>query len=247
LHYRSFDPEEHGRLSAREAIRQVAASHGVVVPLIPKNRKDATVHNNRAAFVAGLATGMEKVLLLQKGEDPVPLDYRDFVTCVQRKDQIDKPIAEFAAFIADRLQQRTGTGIVEQKTFLAKLNLGASSAENEMRDLAEYYLETDEYRRAARGEGHVIAGRKGAGKTALFVVLRDKLGQHRQTIVLDLKPEDFQLLKFKDVVLEHLEQGTKEHTIMAFWEYLLLLETCHKILEQDQQYHLTRQSRNQRG
>lgn len=245
LGYRSFDPEEHGRLSAREAIKQVALSHGVVVPLIPKNRKDESVHNNRAAFVAGLATGMEKVLLLlQKGEDPVPLDYRDLVTCIHRKEQIDKHVGDFAAFIADRLQQGTSPVVPQQKTFLAALNLGASSAENEMRDLGEYYLETDEYRRAARGEGQVIAGRKGSGKTALFVQLRDKLKQHRQTIVLDLKPEGFQLLKFKDVVLEHLEHGTKAHTITAFWEYLLLLETCHKILEQDQQYHINDHSLN---
>ncbi len=58
---------------------------------------------------------------------------------------------------------------------LASLNLGASAAENEMQDLGDYHLETDEYRRALRGEAQVIAGRKGSGNTALFVQLRDKL------------------------------------------------------------------------
>src|SRR5208283_5763866 len=116
-------------------------------------------------------------------------------------------------------------------TFLASINLGASNAENEMRDLGDYYLETDEYQRALRGEAQIIAGRKGSGKTALFVQLRDKLRRNKQTVVLDLKPEGFQLLKFKDVIMERLQQGMKEHTITAFWEYLLLLETCHKLLE----------------
>jgi hypothetical protein len=240
LSFRLYDPDEQGRLPGREAIKQVATSHGVVVPLISAVRVDAFVHNLRGAFVAGLAAGLDKVrLLLQKGDDPVPLDYRDLVTSIQRTSQVDNRISNFAPLIAEQFQKTTGTVVAEQKTFLAALNLGASSAENEARDLGDYYLETAEFKRAAQGEAEVITGRKGSGKTALFMQLRDKKLQHKQTVVLDLKPEGFQLLKFKDVVLEHLEHGSKEHTIVAFWEYLLLLETCHKILELDQQNHIT--------
>src|SRR5258708_9009569 len=108
-----------------------------------------------------------------------------------------------------------------------------------MSELSEYYLETDEYRRASRGEVQVVAGRKGSGKTALFFRLRDNIRRDPQLIVLDLKPEGFQLLKFKDLVLAYLEQGTREHTITAFWEYLLLLEFCHKILEKDRGRHIS--------
>jgi hypothetical protein len=38
-------------------------------------------------------------------------------------------------------------------------------------------------------------------------------------------------------VLDLLEEGTREHTITAFWEYLLLLEVAYKILEKDRAYH----------
>lgn len=240
LNFRVYDPEEHGRLSGRDAIRQVAMSHGVVIPLLGPNRIDNVVHNYRAAFIAGLSAGFEKLtLILQKGDDPVPLDYRDLVASVQRQNQIDFQISQFVPTVTENLQKAAGPAAVEQKTFLATLNLGASSAENEERDLGGYYLETSEFTRAAKGEAQVIAGRKGSGKTALFLQLRDKKLQHKQSVVLDLKPEGYQLLKFKDVVLEHLEQGSKEHTIIAFWEYLILLETCHKILEMDKNHHIT--------
>src|SRR6185437_1813728 len=99
-----------------------------------------------------------------------------------------------------------------------------SSAENELMEIGHYYLETDEFRRALRGEVRVVAGRKGSGKTALFAQLRNKLRKHKSRIVIDLRPEGFQLLKFKERVLDYLEEGTKEHTITVFWEYLLLLE-----------------------
>src|SRR6185312_8367756 len=74
LRYRSFDPAEQSRLAAPETIQSVAACLGVLVPLAPAAMADARIHNLRAAFVAGLAQGMGKVLsLVQGGEDPVPL------------------------------------------------------------------------------------------------------------------------------------------------------------------------------
>ena len=55
--------------------------------------------------------------------------------------------------------------------------------------------------------------------------------------MLDLKPEGYKLLKFKEDVLGLLSGGMLEHTITAFWEYLLLLEICYKILDEDRIHH----------
>lgn len=239
LEFRTFDPEEHGRLPAGEAINNVAQSLGVITSLLPSVRNDAEVHNFRVAFVAGLAMGMDKpLLLLQEGEEPVPLDYRDLVKVFYSLDQINRHIADFSTEVMARLQAQSPAVVSEPQTFLERLNLGASSAENELRDLGNYYLETDEFRRVFKGEIRVVTGRKGAGKTALFLQVRDRLRSDRGKVVLDLKPDGFQLLKFKERVLDYLEEGTKAHTITAFWEYLLLLETCHRILTQDEVWHM---------
>jgi hypothetical protein len=239
LRFRAFDPDEQGRLGAGEAIENVSQSHGVVTFLLSRDRIDARVHNIRAAFIAGLTLGMEKeLLLLQHGEEPVPLDYRDLVKAFRFPTQIDEAVADFSPRISARLQSAGPVIISEPQTLLERINLGASSAENELQELGNYFLETDEFRRTLRGEVRVLAGRKGSGKTALFAQLRDKLRQDRSRVILDLRPEGFQLLKFKDRVLDYLEEGTKEHTITAFWEYLLLLEVCYKLLEKDQSVHL---------
>lgn len=239
LFYRSFDPEESGRLSALDAIADVASSHGVVIPLLGARFKDARVHNFRAAFVAGLAQGMEKALLvLQLGDDPVPLDYRDLVKGLPSSEQIDGHVGEFATEVTASLQAVRSVDVAEPATLLARLSLGAPSAENEFRELSNYYLQTDEFSQALRGEAQVVLGRKGAGKTALFFQLRDRLRPDRKMVVLDLKPEGFQLLKFKEQVLDYLEEGTRAHTVTIFWEYLLLLEVCHKLLQQDAVLHL---------
>ena len=217
----------------------MVSSHGVVISLLSKERTEATVHNLRAAFVAGIARALDKeLLLLQPTGDPVPLDYRDLVSEYKNIDQINELIGEFAPAVTARLQADVSPVISRPQTFIAQLNLGASAAENEMQELGGYFLETDEYRRTLRGEVQIVTGRKGSGKTALFAQVRNKLRQDRQIVVLDLKPEGFQLLKFKELVLELLQEGTKEHTITAFWEYLLLLEICHKLLEKDREIHL---------
>ena len=87
---------------------------------------------------------------------------------------------------------------------------------------------------------HLVVGRKGSGKSAVFLQIRDRERSRNrsQNIVLDLKPEGYKLVKFKEVMLSFLEEGTFQHTVTAFWEYVLLLEVCYKILEKDQKRHL---------
>jgi hypothetical protein len=79
-------------------------------------------------------------------------------------------------------------------------------------------------------------GRKGSGKTALFFQIRDKVRTDRQNVVLDLKPEGHQLKRFRDVLLL-LSDSVQEHLATAFWEYVLLLEICHKLLQNDKNYY----------
>jgi hypothetical protein len=237
LRYRSFDPTEQSRLPAPEAIENVAASFGVIVPLAPATMQGSRIHNFRAAFVAGLAHGMDKAsALVQAGEDPVPLDYRDLVNSYRHPGAIDDIIERFALEVTDALQAQVKAPPAAPN-LLASLDMGSSTAENEFVHLGEYYVQTDQFRRALRGEVRIVVGRKGSGKTAVFAQVRDHIRPDRNQIVLDLKPEGYQLRKFKEQVLDLLEAGTREHTITAFWEYLLLLEVAYKILEKDRIYH----------
>lgn len=211
------------------------------MPLLSQSHDGVNVHNMRAAFIAGLADGMEKPLcILQNGDDPVPLDYRDFAKATYKLDDINEHIAEFSGEVAEAFQQGLPVVLDRTPTFLQSLDLGASSAENEMRSLERYYLATDQFQTALRGDAHLVVGRKGSGKSAVFLQLRDRERNRNpvKNIVLDLKPEGYKLVKFKELVLQFLAEGTFQHTITAFWEYVLLLEICYKVLEKDVQRHV---------
>jgi hypothetical protein len=243
LFYRSFDPQESPRLSAGEGFEQVAQSFGVLLHLLPHQISDAMIHNLRVAFLGGLAEGFGKVLLiLQDGEEPIPLDCRDLVDVFMEPSHIDEAISDFATRVTEAMQQTRYQEVDKVQSSLEKLTFGSSAAENEFRELSGYYLETDQFQRALRGEVRLVVGRKGSGKTAIFAQVRDRTREDRQNIVVDLRPDGYQLLKFKEMVLKYLGPGSLEHTVTAFWEYLLLLEICYKLLEKDRLPH-TRDSR----
>lgn len=238
VQFRSFNPAEDSRLSAIDAIKHVATSHGVLALFLGNEAADADIHNIRGAFIAGLSHGMRKpTLLLQSKDGPVPLDVRDFVKTFAAQREIDDLIHDFSLDVFESVQ-KVGEVALPSGSLLSRVSMGDPMAENEFTTLGEYYLQTDEFGRAARGEVNLVVGRKGTGKTALFSQVRDQKRKNRKNIVVDLKPEGYQLIKLKESVLDFLSGGAKTHLITAFWEYLLFLEVSKKILEKDKETHL---------
>jgi hypothetical protein len=237
LYYRSFDPSESPRLSALHAIKQVCESYGVIVQMLGSEMQDSSIHNIRAAFIAGLARGIDiPCRIMQNGFSPVPIDFRDIVNIFRNLEDINEVIAEFVKDVVREMQELE-PATQRKLSSLEKIDFGASAAENEIRKLQRYYLPTDAFSKALRGEVQLILGRKGTGKSAIFHQLSNREKSSGKNVVLDLQPEGYKLIKFKEQVLDYLEEGSFQHTIMAFWEYLLALEVAHKILESDKARH----------
>jgi hypothetical protein len=139
----------------------------------------------------------KEVLIIQTADDKAPLDYRDEITICKGYRQIEEAIEAFSSRVTLAFQNEQGSLDLRDRPLIQRLNLGSSAAENEFTDLAEYFVETDIFRRALRGEVRIALGRKGSGKTALFSQVRDKKRDNRKNIILDLRPEGYQLIKFK--------------------------------------------------
>ncbi len=89
---------------------------------------------------------------------------------------------------------------------------------------------------ALKGEVNLVVGRKGSGKTALWISVRDKTRQDKRNIVVDLRPDGYQLIKLKEEIFDHLSEGAREHLITAFWEYLILLEVAYNLLKKTSRF-----------
>src|SRR3546814_11064399 len=111
----------------------------------------------------------------------------DWSSDVCSSDLIDEAIADLAGEVIQKFSEVDRSSESTDESILAKVHFGASSAENEITDLADYYLATDEFRRALQGAARLVVGRKGSGKSAVFFRVRDKISSSRRNICLALK------------------------------------------------------------
>lgn len=224
--FERYDPQEKGRLPGAYAIFSVVEQDALVARFLSKSRDGSLLHNIRVAFCSGVAeaTGRE-LLLFQDADEPVPLDFRDYVTWAPDPSDLSPKVTALILNLYEFHESAAATLAGRRpQTLIARVDLGSSIAENESRFLSNYYLATAQFSRALRAEYQAITGRKGSGKTALFIELRNVLRKDPNNVVLDLQPEGFQLLKFREANLSFLTEGTKEHLLTVFWEYVLLVE-----------------------
>ena len=230
IHCRKFDPNESARFSIQDAIDEVASSYGIVLIFNNRSGFENLLHNLRCAFVAGLAEGFGiRTLILNHEDQNLALDYRHRGFTYRVASQVDKPVTDFSIDLFEAIQLRSNSGLKPLAGALAKLNLGASQAENEEVELANYYHRTELFERLLRNELSVVAGRKGTGKSAMFIQAGSRLSRDKRNVVVSLQPEGYQLRKLKEALLIRLEPGSRDHLVAAFWEYILFIEIASAI------------------
>jgi len=237
LRFRTFDPRETSRLSLQEAYKEVCSSYGVIAYLVDPNRIGAIAHNSRCAFAAGMAMATGKfTLMLQENEIRQPIDYRDIVKSYSKASEIQDLTIPLVKSVVEKLQEKRFVATALPLKQLEKIDLGDLAAENEIGALRTYFVPTGQYNDAKRGHASLVVGRKGTGKTAIFYGVRSAYKPSKDHLVLDLKPEGHQLTKLREAVLKELSPGLRQHVLTAFWNYLLLMELSHKIIQEEERY-----------
>jgi hypothetical protein len=228
VNFRTFDPAETPRFSIITAISDITSSAGVVVPFLESYVEDAERHNIRAAFVAGLANGLGREALLTRfgtaGAAPAAADFREDVEVFSAEGPVTARVIDFCKNTLIAAQSIRSPRGQRAASALQRLSLGATAAENEFKTLENYFVETAEYLRTARGEVEIVAGRKGSGKTAIFFMVRNSFRDQKNSVLSDLRPESHQLSLFKSELIKIVDAGAFDHTIAGFWYFLVLSE-----------------------
>lgn len=231
--FRSFKAWEIGRLTAQEAWDSVGASFGIVVTWSDGKDIEARRNNQRAALIFGIARGLEvPALLIAHDRSHLPADLNDKATRFSDPAELDALFTSFRDEIQDAINARQEARNLPL-ALLDAIHCGDPAAENEQDDLRDYFLETEEFKRTLRDSSNLIIGRKGSGKTAIFLQVRDRVRADKRNIVVDLNPEGYQLLKLKEILTALQSLGARKEFITVFWQYVLWLEIAYKILEKD--------------
>ncbi|MCP8940543.1 hypothetical protein NK718_18615 [Alsobacter sp. SYSU M60028] len=235
LKFRSFNPAEISRLNASEAYEHTMSSFGIVAFWEEGNTEKARKNNQRAAFIIGLARGHGiPAQLIAPENSRLPLDLQDIAVRWVQLSDLDAIISEFrngvTEFQHDHVEIKS-----QDANLLNRLHCGDPTAENEASALSEYFLETEAYQKTLAGHANILVGRKGSGKTAVFLQVRDITRVNKHNIIVDLMPDGHQLIKLKEIIFDHLSLGSRKEFISAFWQYILWLEIAYKLLEKDEQ------------
>jgi hypothetical protein len=234
VRFRDFNPGEIDRLTATEAFEQVAQSFGVIAIWHSDDAPEAFRQNQRAAFAIGVARGLDiPSMLLAHHSTRLPLDLDEFATRWSSLADVDANLRDFRERVAEAQEAHVELRQTGHR-FLDVVHCGDPAAENEATQLDNYFLETEQFRLTLEGDLNIILGRKGSGKSAIFIQTRNRVRANKNNIVIDLAPEGFQLVKIKEFVLKQLALGTRKELIAAFWEYIIWLELAYKLLEKDE-------------
>lgn len=230
--YRSFDPAQIPRLTAAQAVADVSSSAGAIVPLIADEIVDFHLHSLRASFVIGLCHGFDvEVLAIQYDGRPVALDFRDFVRNSNRKAETERHVETFASEVLIWNQKASSRENIGTLGLLADIDLGSPTAENETQKLSYYFVRTAEFARALRAESAVITGRKGAGKSAVFLQIAEVTSRNKGSCIVDLRPASHNLSEMREAILSVVTSGVFDHTVAAFWQYIMYIEIILKLRE----------------
>lgn len=110
--------------------------------------------------------------------------------------------------------------MAEKKGLLEAASFGQRIAEDEVQELANYFVETDQWRRLVSGEADIVYGPKGAGKSALYALLIQKSDEFfDRGILLVTAEHPSGTPAFKDVATE---PPTSEDEFVALWKAYFL-------------------------
>ena len=234
LKFRNLNPREIDRLTATEAFEQVSQSFGVIAIWDESEPPQSKRQNQRTAFAIGLARGLDiPFLLFAHKDNRLPLDLDEIAT---RWSNISDLAGIMRSFRDEVYEAQESFVEIKSHTgrFLDNVYCGDPAAENEAAQLANYFLETEQFRLTTGGDLNILLGRKGSGKTAIFLQARNQTRANKSNIVIDLQPEGYQLIRMKEFILEQLSIGARKEFIASFWEYIVWLEIAYKLLEKDQ-------------
>ncbi|WP_370126124.1 P-loop ATPase, Sll1717 family [Bradyrhizobium ottawaense] len=232
LEARTFDPDEAPRFPLHLAIGEVTSSAGVVLPLISSEILDHLKHNLRAALLAGMAHGFElEPLIVQFDDKPAPLDFRDFMETTRGRKEVEDAVESYCQQTLIRNQSPGLPRGFQRRSPIEKIDLGASNAENEQDRLESYFVETAQYAKAQRAQGAVVVGRKGSGKSAIFLRMAAEKAADVRNLVVELNPSSHHLSELRESLLGVVAAGVFDHTIAAFWQYILYAEILLKLRE----------------
>jgi hypothetical protein len=217
-------------------LSSILKSRIILLHMVGSEKTDYKVTNAEYSLYAGLAYGLRKeVLIIAPSPFRAPIDYSDIlVEYLSANDCIDK--AEI--WLNNRFEKikesiPTQTKVIENNEIkelnLLKLGIGYGVAEDEdFKTSDTFFVETDAYIKATQKNKALIIGRKGSGKTEIFLQLKKEFITDKNHYYIIIKPDSDEMLSDVELVSLYNNPRSKKAFLMTVWQYVI----CSKIFQQ---------------
>lgn len=116
---------------------------------------------------------------------------------------------------------------MDQLELLKQLSFGSQVAEDEVARLQDYFVRTDQWARIIRGDVDIVRGEKGAGKSALYLLLEKSKEQLFDEGVLTVSGENPRgATVFKDLISD---PPATEREFIVLWKLYILAIVAHEM------------------
>ena len=217
--------------------RNVFDCSGVICHFMSSNREGGYIQTSRHALVCGMASGWEKPLLMLAEDDFLPpIDFRDDLRSYKTAAKAISYLDEWLAPVEQTMKVTQEAARIQHTTRLARglknVRLGNHVAEYEEEGLVEeYFIQTAAYDEAVEGNQTLFIGRKGSGKTANLLKLKDELSGNKQNVVCVIKPQRFQMLGIVGLLKQYQHENVKAYAVESLWKFLLLTEIANALYD----------------
>ena len=223
------DPVENPRPGLDWYATTMATADAVVVHLLSEEHWTQQDHNIKAAFLAGLAHGLGRPLLMMAHAPyDVPIDYHHLLythdTAQSCRSILSNWVSEVGHNLPNRRPRRQDTADFPNHLDLRNISLGDPVAENETESLDEYFVETSPFFRAQSDQVTILVGRKGTGKTAIMLGIQFDADRNLNKHATMINPVGYEVDGLVRVIAELKERSERGYLIESIWKYLIYSE-----------------------
>lgn len=215
--------------------QNILKSKYLIIHLLGENIENAFFDNAKNSFLAGLASGLgRKVFLVAPSKYKAPLDYNEILAQYKSSDDLINAVIEWIKkeikIKKVKVEKDSKPEDVHELN-LIKLGIGCEVAEQEKEGLQEYFIETASYYAAIKQEKAILVGRKGAGKSAIYIRVLKELLDDNLNYIVNLKPEPEELLE--DVELSNIynSPASKKSFFTSVWKLVIFSKLIYFIYE----------------
>ncbi len=232
------DPTEMPSETLSWYVESAWRADAVVAHLLSNSHKGATWHNAKCSLVCGLAHGFSKPILMLAHEPfDCPIDYRTMLrthgSAAQARLLVDSWLTNVRESITAHWRRVGEHQVTQQGTVaLRQLSVGEVVAENEEERIDDYFIDTNAYLEALRGQQAIFVGRKGTGKSANLYAVSTALGEDKRNHICIIKPVGYEIQGVLRMLMQSIPKSEKGYLIESLWKFLIYSELALSIVDE---------------